>query len=121
MILFRLVSIAMIFHFHSNLLTKTNLTRSHVQCCQVKGNEEEVNHEEHREHEEKKEILDKILRELRVLRGEKFLIVRHWTSLAGSGCRSIASGGVSGMTKRIIIISNSRYLSKYQNSNLNHR
>jgi len=47
------------------------------QCCQVKGNEEEVNHEEHREHEEKKEILDKILREFRVLRGEKFLIVQH--------------------------------------------
>ncbi len=56
-----------------------------AQCCQVKGNEEEVNHEEHREHEEKKEILDKILRELCVLRGEKFLIVRHWISLGGSG------------------------------------
>ena len=41
-----------------------------AQCCQVKRNKEEINREGHEEREEKISF-NKLLRELRVLRGEK--------------------------------------------------
>ena len=40
-------------------------------------NQEESNHEGHEEREEKIEFYNKLLRDLRVLRGEKFLIMQH--------------------------------------------
>ena len=43
------------------------------QCCNVKENQEEINHEDR---EEKIGFDNKLLRDLRVLRGEKILIVQ---------------------------------------------
>jgi len=60
------------------LLSNTNLPlrairqiRYDAQCCQVKENQEEINHEEHEEKERN------FIPHLRALRGEKFLIVQH--------------------------------------------
>ncbi len=43
------------------------------QCCNVKENQEEINHEEHEDREEKIGFDNKLLRDLR---GEKILIVQ---------------------------------------------
>jgi len=56
-----------------------------VQCCQVKENQEEINHEEREEHEEKERNFNPHLRDLSALRGEKFLIVQHWSTLGDTG------------------------------------
>ena len=45
------------------------------QCHSVNKKKKRINREGHEEREEKKGILDKILRELRVLRGKKILIL----------------------------------------------